>query len=90
MSAKQKVRRRSAGRARPFPRAHARPTPLEKRSRAGALERYHAMAWGARGARLPDRPRVLSYEQRMAIVRGYASTAGFAREQVNKAAAKTA
>jgi 5-methylphenazine-1-carboxylate 1-monooxygenase len=30
---------------------------------------------------------VLSYEQRMAIVRGYASTAGFAREQVNKAAA---
>jgi 2-polyprenyl-6-methoxyphenol hydroxylase-like FAD-dependent oxidoreductase len=27
---------------------------------------------------------VLSYEQRMAIVRGYASTAGFAREQVNK------
>jgi 2-polyprenyl-6-methoxyphenol hydroxylase-like FAD-dependent oxidoreductase len=30
---------------------------------------------------------VLSYEQRMAIVRGYASTAGFAREQVNKAKA---
>jgi hypothetical protein len=29
---------------------------------------------------------VLSYEQRMVIVRGYASTAGFAREQVNKAA----
>ena len=28
---------------------------------------------------------VLSYEQRMAIVRGYASTAGFAQEQVNKA-----
>src|SRR3984893_3022100 len=27
---------------------------------------------------------VLSYEQRMAIVRGYASTAGFAREQVNR------
>jgi 2-polyprenyl-6-methoxyphenol hydroxylase-like FAD-dependent oxidoreductase len=27
---------------------------------------------------------VMSYEQRMAIVRGYASTAGFAREQVNK------
>ena len=27
---------------------------------------------------------VLSFEQRMAIVRGYASTAGFAREQVNK------
>jgi 2-polyprenyl-6-methoxyphenol hydroxylase-like FAD-dependent oxidoreductase len=27
---------------------------------------------------------VLSYDQRMAIVRGYASTAGFAREQVNK------
>jgi len=26
---------------------------------------------------------VLSYEQRKAIVRGYASTAGFAREQVN-------
>jgi 2-polyprenyl-6-methoxyphenol hydroxylase-like FAD-dependent oxidoreductase len=29
---------------------------------------------------------VLSFEQRTAIVRGYASTAGFAREQVNKAA----
>lgn len=28
---------------------------------------------------------VLSYEERKAIVRGYASTAGFAREQVNKA-----
>jgi 2-polyprenyl-6-methoxyphenol hydroxylase-like FAD-dependent oxidoreductase len=27
---------------------------------------------------------VLSYEQRMAIVRGYASTAGFAKEQVNR------
>jgi len=27
---------------------------------------------------------VMSYDQRMAIVRGYASTAGFAREQVNK------
>src|SRR5437868_2834780 len=27
---------------------------------------------------------VMSYEQRMAIVRGYASTSGFAREQVNK------
>jgi len=30
---------------------------------------------------------ILSYEQRMAIVRGYASTAGFARDQVNKAKA---
>ncbi|HKA71300.1 MAG TPA: flavin-dependent oxidoreductase [Xanthobacteraceae bacterium] len=30
---------------------------------------------------------VLSHDQRMAIVRGYASTAGFAREQVNKAKA---
>ena len=29
---------------------------------------------------------VLSFEERKAIVRGYASTAGFAREQVNKAA----
>jgi hypothetical protein len=29
---------------------------------------------------------VLPFEQRKAIVRGYASTAGFAREQVNKAA----
>jgi 5-methylphenazine-1-carboxylate 1-monooxygenase len=29
---------------------------------------------------------ILSFEQRKAIVRGYASTAGFAREQVNKAA----
>jgi 5-methylphenazine-1-carboxylate 1-monooxygenase len=29
---------------------------------------------------------VLSFEQRKAIVRGYASTAGFTREQVNKAA----
>jgi len=29
---------------------------------------------------------VLSFEQRKAIVRGYASKAGFAREQVNKAA----
>jgi 2-polyprenyl-6-methoxyphenol hydroxylase-like FAD-dependent oxidoreductase len=33
---------------------------------------------------------VLTYDQRMAIVRGYAATAGFAREQVNKAAAKAA
>ncbi len=33
---------------------------------------------------------VLSYEQRKAIVRGYASTAGFAREQVNKPASKAA
>src|SRR3954463_4160192 len=33
---------------------------------------------------------VLSYEQRMAIVRGYANTAGFAREQVNKAVGKAA
>ena len=33
---------------------------------------------------------VLSYEQRMAIVRGYAATAGFAREQVNKAVGKAA
>ena len=29
---------------------------------------------------------VLSFEQRKAIVQGYASTAGFAREQVNRAA----
>jgi hypothetical protein len=29
---------------------------------------------------------VLSYEQRKAIVRGYASTAGFAHEQVNRPA----
>jgi 5-methylphenazine-1-carboxylate 1-monooxygenase len=29
---------------------------------------------------------ILSFEQRKAIVRGYASTAGFTREQVNKAA----
>jgi len=29
---------------------------------------------------------VLSFEQRKAIVRGYASTAGYAQEQVNKAA----
>jgi hypothetical protein len=27
---------------------------------------------------------VMSYEQRMAIVRGYASTAGFAQSQVNR------
>jgi hypothetical protein len=27
---------------------------------------------------------VMSYQQRMAIVRGYASTAGFARDQVNR------
>jgi 2-polyprenyl-6-methoxyphenol hydroxylase-like FAD-dependent oxidoreductase len=33
---------------------------------------------------------VLTHEQRMAIVRGYASTAGFAREQVNKAVGKAA
>jgi len=33
---------------------------------------------------------VLSYEQRKAIVRGYASTAGFAQTQVNRAAAKAA
>ena len=30
---------------------------------------------------------VLSYEERKAIVRGYATTAGFAREQVNRAPA---
>jgi hypothetical protein len=29
---------------------------------------------------------VLSFDQRKAIVRGYASTAGYAQEQVNKAA----
>jgi 2-polyprenyl-6-methoxyphenol hydroxylase-like FAD-dependent oxidoreductase len=33
---------------------------------------------------------VLSYEQRKAIVRGYASTAGFAQAQVNKASTKAA
>jgi 2-polyprenyl-6-methoxyphenol hydroxylase-like FAD-dependent oxidoreductase len=33
---------------------------------------------------------VLSFEQRKAIVQGYASTAGFAREQVNKAVGKAA
>ena len=33
---------------------------------------------------------VLSYEERKAIVRGYAETAGFAREQVNRAAAGAA
>jgi len=33
---------------------------------------------------------VLSYEERKAIVRGYAATAGFAREQVNRAPATTA
>ena len=31
-----------------------------------------------------DIDKVLSHDQRLAIVRGYASTAGFAREQVNK------
>ena len=30
---------------------------------------------------------LMSYEQRMAIVRGYASTAGFAQSQVNRAKA---
>ena len=33
---------------------------------------------------------VLSYEERKAIVRGYASTAGFAREQVNRPSSKAA
>jgi len=33
---------------------------------------------------------VLGYDARMAIVRGYASTAGFSREQVNRAAGKAA
>ena len=33
---------------------------------------------------------VMSYEQRKAIVRGYAAKAGFAREQVNVAVAKAA
>ena len=33
---------------------------------------------------------VLSYEQRKAIVRGYAATAGFAREQVNRPVVKAA
>jgi 2-polyprenyl-6-methoxyphenol hydroxylase-like FAD-dependent oxidoreductase len=41
-------------------------------------------------ARAPDGfaniDEVMSFEERKAIVRGYASTAGFAREQVNKAA----
>jgi 5-methylphenazine-1-carboxylate 1-monooxygenase len=41
-------------------------------------------------ARAPDGfgniDQVLSYEERKAIVRGYAATAGFAREQVNRAA----
>jgi hypothetical protein len=41
-------------------------------------------------ARAPDGfgnvDEVLSFDERKAIVRGYASTAGFAREQVNKAA----
>ena len=31
-----------------------------------------------------DIDNVLSYEERMAIVRGYAAKAGFAKEQVNK------
>jgi len=31
---------------------------------------------------------VLSYEERKAIVRGYAATAGFAKEQVNTAPAE--
>ena len=31
---------------------------------------------------------VLSYEERKAIVRGYAATAGFAREQVNRVAGR--
>src|SRR5690606_14931924 len=46
------------------------------------------------GARAPDGfsniEDVLSYEQRKAIVRGYAGVAGFAREQVNRPAAKAA
>jgi 5-methylphenazine-1-carboxylate 1-monooxygenase len=33
---------------------------------------------------------VLSFERRQAIVRGYASTAGFAKDQVNKPAAERA
>jgi hypothetical protein len=33
---------------------------------------------------------VLSYDERKAIVRGYASTAGFAREQVNRSMEKAA
>jgi 2-polyprenyl-6-methoxyphenol hydroxylase-like FAD-dependent oxidoreductase len=33
---------------------------------------------------------VMSYEQRKAIVRGYAAKAGFAREQVNQPAVKAA
>ena len=33
---------------------------------------------------------VMSYEQRKAIVRGYAAKAGFAREQVNVTVAKAA
>jgi hypothetical protein len=32
----------------------------------------------------------LSYEDRKAIVRGYASTAGYAREQVNRSVGKAA
>ena len=39
----------------------------------------------ARPTASPISTTCLSYEQRKAIVRGYASTAGFAREQVNKA-----
>jgi 2-polyprenyl-6-methoxyphenol hydroxylase-like FAD-dependent oxidoreductase len=33
---------------------------------------------------------VLGYEERMAIVRGYAATAGFSREQVNRTVGKAA
>ena len=33
---------------------------------------------------------VLSHEERKAIVRGYASTAGYAREQVNRALGQAA
>jgi 2-polyprenyl-6-methoxyphenol hydroxylase-like FAD-dependent oxidoreductase len=44
-------------------------------------------------ARAPDGfdqiDNILSYEERKAIVRGYASKAGFAKEQVNKAPAST-
>ena len=44
--------------------------------------------WNAVEALAPDGftniEDVMSYQQRMAIVRGYASTAGFAQSQVNK------
>ena len=67
-----------------------RPREIVRINRKGGPERVI----DAIEARAPDGftdiDAVLPYEERKAIVRGYAATAGFAREQVNRAPANAA